>query len=947
MALVTDVVAKLRADTTGFTSGFKTAEQSVSNFAGVAQGGVGKSAALGGAIGGIAKIAGGVGVALAGAGVVSFFKQTVDAASNLAETTSKVSVIFGEASTQIGEWSAGASKSFGQSQQQAMDAASTFAAFGKSAGMSGDDLAGFSTGLTELASDLGSFYNTDPSEAIFAIGAALRGESEPIRRYNIMLDDATLRQEAFAQGITDSIKTALTPQQKVLAAQAAIMKQSSDAQGDFARTSDGLANSQRTLSATIADIKSQVGAGLLPAITEITQALGPFLQALAGPLAEVAKTIGTVLTEAFKQLTPLLPPIAALLGTLVKVLGNNLTSALSALIPVIIPVVDILTKLMAQIIPVLNPIITKLVSVVGALLSAVLPLLPPLADLVLNIFNAAAPILNVAADMLLSIAGALGPVIAAVSQLLPPISTLITIVFAALKPILDPLLPLIDLLGKMLGEHLVRMIGVLMIALGGLIFVFGKVASFMLENFTKPIAENFMAMVGKLLDGAKTLARFIPIPGISDKVDEAIAAFDGLQTGVSDGIQAAIDTISTEGVMMGKTMADQGLAMFMDPTAPMAAGSTLGFNITQGIAAQAGAAYDAGAILQNAALDGIGNRRVASAVGFAAATAATGAVTAAATDAAAGAGGGGGGSQGPSAETLRVRALAEGMAAVEAYGKRVAGAIASRDAGLRAAGEQVAAAMDSVASARASIRTAESVRERAQAEIDLTAALRERRAAYDALADAEKNVGKASAEAVQAAGDAGNRALNRLKETAAAAINLMRQVKGQTADFAAITSIDAPQGASPSARAMISNMQDRLSRIRQFGKALRDLQGLGLNKGVMADIIAAGPDAGLQIAQAILTEGKTAVTDLNKTQKAINTASAGVGDIAAQSQYGMTSGQAQSVIDTQVNINLAERSVYVDFAAGVTAADKAEITTAVNTAVDRALQRARREANRR
>jgi hypothetical protein len=287
------------------------------------------------------------------------------------------------------------------------------------------------------------------------------------------------------------------------------------------------------------------------------------------------------------------------------------------------------------------------------------------------------------------------------------------------------------------------------------------------------------------------------------------------------------------------------------------------------------------------------------------------------------------------------------MAAVEAYGKRVAGAIASRDAGLRAAGEQVAAAMDSVASARASIRTAESVRERAQAEIDLTAALRERRAAYDALADAEKNVGKASAEAVQAAGDAGNRALNRLKETAAAAINLMRQVKGQTADFAAITSIDAPQGASPSARAMISNMQDRLSRIRQFGKALRDLQGLGLNKGVMADIIAAGPDAGLQIAQAILTEGKTAVTDLNKTQKAINTASAGVGDIAAQSQYGMTSGQAQSVIDTQVNINLAERSVYVDFAAGVTAADKAEITTAVNTAVDRALQRARREANRR
>ena len=71
------------------------------------------------------------------------------------------------------------------------------------------------------------------------------GESEPIRNYGVLLDDATLRQEAFALGITKTTKDALTPQQKVLAAQSAIFKQTTDAQGDFARTSDSAANAQR------------------------------------------------------------------------------------------------------------------------------------------------------------------------------------------------------------------------------------------------------------------------------------------------------------------------------------------------------------------------------------------------------------------------------------------------------------------------------------------------------------------------------------------------------------------------------------------------------------------------------------------------------------------------------------------------------------------------------
>ena len=89
---------------------------------------------------------------------------------------------------------------------------------------------------------MASFKNTSPEEAITAIGAALRGESEPIRRYGVLLDEATLKHRALALGIISTTDQALTPQQKVLAATAEIYRQTGDIQGDFTRTSEGLAN---------------------------------------------------------------------------------------------------------------------------------------------------------------------------------------------------------------------------------------------------------------------------------------------------------------------------------------------------------------------------------------------------------------------------------------------------------------------------------------------------------------------------------------------------------------------------------------------------------------------------------------------------------------------------------------------------------------------------------
>ena len=235
--------------------------------------------------------------ALSALGLGAF--KAANAASDLAEEQSKATQIFGQGADELNRFAETASRTIGQSQRQALAAASTFGIFGKSAGLAGQDLVDFSKRFTVLASDLASFNNTSPEEAIIAIGAALRGESEPIRRYGVLLDDATLRQTAFTMGIIDSVKQALTPQQKALAASEEIFRQTAVAQGDFARTADGLANSQRTLSAQFQDAQVALGQAFLPLVLSGVTALTSLLRVLAdntGAVVAFGAALGSIAT---------------------------------------------------------------------------------------------------------------------------------------------------------------------------------------------------------------------------------------------------------------------------------------------------------------------------------------------------------------------------------------------------------------------------------------------------------------------------------------------------------------------------------------------------------------------------------------------------------------------------------------------------------------------------
>lgn len=238
--------------------------------------------------------AGGIGFGLAQ--VTSFMGDAVAGAAEYEDALSAVGVIFGEEMIpQIKEWGDEAAANFGAGNTEAIKAANVVATLGKSAGLAGEDLVGFSTDMVQLGGDLASMFGGSTTDAITAVGAALRGESEPIRRYGVLLDDATLRQRAFEMGLIDTTNEALKPNIKVLAAQAEILSQTTDAQGDFLRTSDGMANTQRRLAAEFSNVVGVLGEKLLPIALDLATFVGDDLIPILSQLIDIGGAVGSAL----------------------------------------------------------------------------------------------------------------------------------------------------------------------------------------------------------------------------------------------------------------------------------------------------------------------------------------------------------------------------------------------------------------------------------------------------------------------------------------------------------------------------------------------------------------------------------------------------------------------------------------------------------------------------
>lgn len=250
------IVVDILGDASSFTNATKQAQTSAGKFSNVMKG-IGQGFGIG-----ITQMAG-----RAADAVGDFVQGSIQAASDLNETISKSSVIFGDGSAAVREWARAADDSLGLSERAALDAASGFAGLFKTVGLGLDESTAMAEQMTKMGSDLASFFNTDMETALAALKSGLNGESEPLRQFNVFLSETAVTSKLVKMGI-EKVNGQFTEAQKATARYQLIMEQTTDAQGDFARTSDGLANSTRTLDAKMENLSARLGQGLLPLVEQ-------------------------------------------------------------------------------------------------------------------------------------------------------------------------------------------------------------------------------------------------------------------------------------------------------------------------------------------------------------------------------------------------------------------------------------------------------------------------------------------------------------------------------------------------------------------------------------------------------------------------------------------------------------------------------------------------------
>lgn len=287
--------------------------------------------------------------ALAGVGIGAFFKSAIDGASDLGESLSKARTVFGDAFEEMNRGLEDAPRKLLMTQQEALEAAGTFGNLITALGGTQTEAASMSTRMVELAADLASFNNVPVEEALGALRSGLTGETEPLKRFGVALNDAALKEEALRLGLIKTTKGTLPPAIKQQAAYSLILKQTKTAQGDVARTGGGLANQQRILGKSVKELQTRIGQALAPAMLKVVQVVNehlfPAFESVRAAIARAMPTIrevaarlvggfqavmawvqkaytviAPVLAQIFETVRSVFSSIASIIGTVVQVI---------------------------------------------------------------------------------------------------------------------------------------------------------------------------------------------------------------------------------------------------------------------------------------------------------------------------------------------------------------------------------------------------------------------------------------------------------------------------------------------------------------------------------------------------------------------------------------------------------------------------------------------------
>lgn len=221
----------------------------------------------------------------------------------------KMDQVFQGNQEEIKKWAASALNNFGLSKLSATSMVADFGAMFDTFGFKLQETTEMSKGMVERVRDLGAFFNTTSAETAEALNAIFTGQTEPLRKFGVVLTQTALQEYAYAQGIRKKVSE-MTEAEKVQLRYNYVMENTKTAVGQYAREHNSASTQLENFREIVKEIGVTFGEVIIPVFGPILNGINNTLKYVAGldqgtrkfivTIALMAASIGPLLVGAAK-----------------------------------------------------------------------------------------------------------------------------------------------------------------------------------------------------------------------------------------------------------------------------------------------------------------------------------------------------------------------------------------------------------------------------------------------------------------------------------------------------------------------------------------------------------------------------------------------------------------------------------------------------------------------
>lgn len=223
-----------------------------------------------------------------------YIRDSISSGMESIESENLFGVVMGNMEGQARQFSETLQQQFGLNGYEVRKNTAMLYGMAQGLGFTNDQAYAMSEQMTKLSYDMASFYNLKPEEAFQKLSSAMVGETDGLKSLGIVLNDATIKQYAYTNGIAKQ-GSELSTTQKSLAIYQLMLDRTSNAQGDLARTINSPSNQLRILRSQLQLLSITLGQAFMPIVTAVL----PILNAFVAKLQIVAQYVAAFMNYLF------------------------------------------------------------------------------------------------------------------------------------------------------------------------------------------------------------------------------------------------------------------------------------------------------------------------------------------------------------------------------------------------------------------------------------------------------------------------------------------------------------------------------------------------------------------------------------------------------------------------------------------------------------------------